>query len=107
MTASVSCTVVGPNAGPLSDASISLLVVNPAYPTDEATWGVLGTARSDATGRFRLPYASPRSYVLAVDAPATSAYGSLRLAGVAVSVGSETKTWTLAVPLRGTSYLAS
>jgi len=46
------------------------------YPNDEATWGVLGTARSDATGRFRLPYASPGSSVLAVDAPATSVYGS-------------------------------
>jgi hypothetical protein len=100
MTGSVSGTVVGVNAGPIPDASITLLVVNPAYPTDEATWGVLGTARSDATGRFRLPYASPGSYVLAVDAPAGSAYGSLRLPGVAVSVGAETKTGTLTVPLR-------
>jgi len=100
MTGSVRGTVVGANAGPLADASIALLVVNPAYPNDEATWGVLGTARSDATGRFRLPYASPGSYVLAVDAPATSAYGTLRLPGLAVSIGAETKTGTLAVPLR-------
>jgi len=100
VTGSVSGTVAGVNAGPIADASITLLVVNPSYPTDEATWGVLGTARSDATGRFRLPYASPGSYVLAVDAPATSAYGSLRLPGVAVSVGAETKTGMLTVPLR-------
>ena len=100
VTGSVSGTVAGVNAGPIADASITLLVVNPSYPTDEATWGVLGTARSDATGRFRLPYASAGSYVLAVDAPATSAYGSLRLPGVAVSVGAETKTGTLTVPLR-------
>ncbi|PYP50269.1 MAG: hypothetical protein DMD45_11770, partial [Gemmatimonadetes bacterium] len=79
VTGSVSGTVMGQNAGPIADASITLLVVNPNYPSDEATWGVLGTARSDATGRFRLPYASPGSYVLAVDAPATSVYGSLRL----------------------------
>src|SRR2546427_6104570 len=39
--------------------------------------------RSDAIGRFRLPHASPGSYVLAVDAPATSTYGSLRLPNVA------------------------
>src|SRR5207247_9077862 len=74
---SVSGTVMGQNDGAIADASIALLVVNPNYPTDEATWGVLGTARSDATGRFRLPYASPGSYVLAVDAPATSVYGGL------------------------------
>jgi len=100
MTGSVSGTVAGVNAGPIPDASIALLVVNPNYPTDEASWGVVGTARSDATGRFRLPYASPGSYVLAVDAPATSAYGSLRLPGVAVSIGAETQTGTLTVPIR-------
>ena len=100
VTGSVSGTVAGVNAGSIADASITLLVVNPSYPTDEATWGVWGTARSDATGRFRLPYASPGSYVLAVDAPATSAYGSLRVPGVAVSVGAETKTGMLVVPLR-------
>ena len=100
VTGSVSGTVMGVNAGPIADASITLLVVNPNYPTDEATWGVLGTARSDAIGRFRLPHASPGSYVLAVDAPATSTYGSLRLPNVAVSIGAETKTGTLMVPLK-------
>jgi hypothetical protein len=100
MTGSVSGTVVGATAAPIADASIALLVVNPVYPNDEATWGVLGTARSDATGRFRLPYASPGSYVLAVDAPATSAYGSLRLPDVSVSIGAETKTGTVTVPAR-------
>jgi len=98
VTGSVSGTVMGQNAGPIADASITLLVVNPNYPSDEATWGVLGTARSDATGRFRLPYASPGSYVLAVDAPATSVYGSLRLPGLSVSTGVETQTGSLIVP---------
>ncbi len=54
VTGSVSGTVMGQNAGPIADASIALLVVNPNYPNDEATWGVLGTARSDANGVFRL-----------------------------------------------------
>jgi len=98
ITGSVSGTVMGQNDGPIADASIALLVVNPYYPNDEATWGVLGTARSDATGQFRLPYASPGSYVLAVDAPATSPYGGLRLASVSVSTGVETQTGTLIVP---------
>jgi len=98
VTGSVSGTVMGQNAGPIADASIALLVVNPYYPNDEATWGVLGTARSDATGRFRLPYASPGSYVLAVDAPATSVYGGLRLPNVSVATGVETQTGTLTVP---------
>jgi hypothetical protein len=75
VTGSMSGTVMGQNAGPIADASIALLVVNPYYPNDEATWSVFGTARTDATGRFRLPYASPGTYVLAVDAPATSAMG--------------------------------
>ena len=98
VTGSVSGTVMGQNAGPIADTSIALLVVNPNYPNDEATWGVLGTARSDATGLFRLPYASPGSYVLAVDAPATSVYGGLRLPNVSVSTGVETQTGTLIVP---------
>ena len=98
VTGSVSGTVMGQNDGPIADASITLLVVNPNYPSDEATWGVLGTARSDATGRFRLPYASPGSYVLAVDAPATSVYGSLRVPGVSVHTGTETQTGTSIVP---------
>ena len=89
---------MGQDDGPIADASIALLVVNPNYPNDEATWGVLGTARSDATGRFRLPYASPGSYVLAVDAPATSVYGGLRLPNVSVSTGVETQTGPLIVP---------
>jgi hypothetical protein len=98
VTGSVSGTVMGQNDGPVADASIALLVVNPYYPNDEATWGVLGTARSDGTGRFRLAYASPGSYVLAVDAPATSVYGGLRLPNVSVSTGVETQTGTLIVP---------
>ena len=84
-----------------ADAWIALLIVNPNYPNypnDEATWGVLGTARSDATGQFRLPYASPGSYVLAVDAPATSVYGGVRLPNLSVSTGIETQTGTLIVP---------
>src|SRR5213080_3617595 len=101
LTGSVSGTVMGQNDGAIADASIALLVVNPNYPTDEATWGVLGTARSDATGRFRLPYASPGSYVLAVDAPATSVYGGLRLPNVSVSTGAETQTGPLIVPHKG------
>ncbi len=98
VTGSVSGTVMGQNAGPIADASIALLVVNPYYPNDEATWGVLGTARSDATGQFRLPYASPGTYVLAVEAPATSVYGSLRLPNVSIATGVETRTGTLIVP---------
>ena len=97
MTGSVSGTVVGPSAEPIADASIALLVVNPVYPNDTATWGVLGTARSDATGRFLLPYASPGGYVLTADAAASSAYGGVRVP-VTVSVGAETQTGTLVVP---------
>src|SRR5439155_309365 len=81
-----------------ADSSSAIIVVNPNYQNDEATWGVLGTARSDSTGLFRLPYASPGSYVLAVDAPATSVYGGLRLPNVSVSTGVETQTGTLIVP---------
>src|SRR5437667_11390556 len=98
VTGSVSGTVMGQNDGAIADASIALLVVNPNYPTDEATWGVLGTARSDATGRFRLPHASPGSYVRAGDAPPTSLYGGLRPPNVSVSTAAETQTGPLTVP---------
>src|SRR5437879_13375999 len=97
-TESVGGTVLRENAGPSADPSIALLVVNANCPNDEATWGVLGTARSDATGLSRLPYASPGSYVLAVDAPATSVFGGVRLPNLSVSTGIETQTGTLIVP---------
>jgi Carboxypeptidase regulatory-like domain/Domain of unknown function (DUF4382) len=89
VTGSVTGTVMAANAGPIADASITL-VGNGS--------GVFGTARTDATGQFRLPYASPGTYALAVEAPATSPYGVVQLPTVAVSIGRETQVGTVVVP---------
>ncbi len=98
MTGALRGTVIGPGDGPIPDASVSLLKVNPVYPSDTATWGVFGTTRTDATGAFKMPYVHPDTdFVLLVEAPVSSVYGAV--AGpVAVTRGVETQVGTIALP---------
>lgn len=100
LTGSLRGTVSGAGAGSIEGASVSLLVKNPAYPSDTSAWGVLGTGRTDAAGGFRMAYVRPDTgYVLLVEAPATSAYGAAaRL--VDVSLGTETQIGNIVVPLK-------
>jgi hypothetical protein len=100
MTGSIRGTVTGAGGGLISNASVSVLKVNPVYPADTAAWGVFGTTRTDAAGAFMMPYVRPDAdYVLRVEAPATSSYGGVASA-MAVKRGATTELGILSLPLK-------
>lgn len=100
LTGSLRGAVTGAGDGPIPDASVTLLTKNPVYSADTATWGVSGTARTDAAGMFRMAYVRPDpSYVLLVEAPSSSAFGAVARS-VAVAVGPETQLGTIVAPLK-------
>jgi len=100
LTGSLRGAVTGAGDGPIPDASVTLLQKNPVYPADTATWGVLGTARTDAAGLFRMPYVRPgTSYTLVVEAPSSSTFGAVA-GSVAVARGAETQVGTIVVPVK-------
>jgi hypothetical protein len=99
-TGSIAGTVVGAGGGPLADATASLYAVipsaSPGSPTP--TVALWETARTDATGRFVLPYLAPgRTYSLTVDAALESSYGSATRS-VSVTTGTETSVGTVTIP---------
>lgn len=99
MTGALSGTVTGTGAGPVPDASVSLLKVNPVYP-DTLTWGVFGTTRTDASGAFKMPYVHPDpDLVLLIEAPVSSVFGAVAQ-HVAVTRGAETRVGIIALPLK-------
>ncbi len=102
LTGSLRGAVTGAGAagGPIPDASVSLLKQNPVYPSDTATWGVFGTARTDAAGMFRMAYVRPdTSYVLLVEAPSSSPFGAVARSAT-VARGAETQVGTIVLPLK-------
>lgn len=101
LTGSLRGTVIGSSGGgPIADASVSVLKVNPSYPVDTATWGVFGTTRSDAAGAFEMPYVCADSaYVLVIEAPTTSLYGSVARPQ-AVTARSATQVGIISLPLK-------
>jgi len=94
---SVSGTVTGEGDAPIGDASVTLWVPNPSFPTDTAAWAVVAAGKTDASGVFRLPYVGPGTYVASVEPPSGSPYGVLWRSDVAVTVGQETRLGTIAV----------
>lgn len=100
LTGSLRGAVTGAGDGPIADASVTLLTKNPVYPADTATWGVSGTARTDAAGMFQMPYVRPDTgYVLLAEAPLSSAFGAAARS-VAVARGAETQLGTIVAPLK-------
>jgi len=100
LTGSLRGAVTGAGDGPIPDASVTLLQKNPVYPADTATWGVFGTARTDAAGLFRMAYVRPDpSYVLVVEAPSSSAFGAAARSAT-VARGAETQLGTIVLPLK-------
>jgi hypothetical protein len=95
------------SGAPVVNASLRLYLGNPSAPED--TWSTLATARSDANGGFRFAYVTPssywvgtgqagRTYIVAVDAPATSGLGRSLLPNVQVATGVETAVGTAILP---------
>ena len=100
LTGSLSGTVSAAGDGPIADASVTLLVKNPSFPTDTSAWGVSGTGRTDTAGGFRMAYVRPDTgYVLLVEAPSGSTYGAAAVP-VTVMLGTETHVGNIVVPAK-------
>jgi hypothetical protein len=99
LSGSVSGTVRATAGGATADAAVELLAPDALRPDNESAWAVAGTARTDASGNFRIAYVTPGLYVLVADAPLDSPDGKARLLGVSVSTGTETAVGTVLLPL--------
>jgi len=76
-------TSAGP-AGPVADATVS------AWGGGPNNWYILSTGKTDAAGHYRLAYLLPGTYIVGVEPPAGSNFGSALDSNVAVNRGFET-----------------
>ena len=92
---------------PVVDASLRLYLGDPGMP--ENTWSTLATAKTDANGAYRFAYVTRssywtgtstagRSYIVAVDPPATATLARTLVPGVQVTAGAETTIGTTVLP---------
>lgn len=92
-------TVVGdPGAGspaPIENATVS------AYGHSDGAWQIFSTGRTDAAGNYRIAYLRAGSYIVQVDPPASSGWGSDRDSSVSVTAGAETNHSVTLVPFEG------
>jgi len=103
-TGSVSGVVTGDTlaaySAPIKDVTITVYSGDPAHAEDE--WWVRATGRTDATGRFRIAYLLPGTYILRADAPRASPFTPGVRANVIVTAGTEVVNQGITLP-RGTS----
>ena len=59
--------------GPIKDVAVTVYSGDPR--AHESTWSVRATGRTDATGRFKIAYLLPGTYIVRSDAPRTSPFG--------------------------------
>ncbi|NIM49558.1 MAG: DUF4382 domain-containing protein [Gemmatimonadales bacterium] len=98
-TGSISGAVVGADqGGPIPGAAIRVFLGDPAMP--ENTWALMSSGKADAVGSFQIGYLTPRTYIIRVDAPASSAYGHAVVPAVVVTAGQETSVGTVTLPAR-------
>ncbi len=76
-------TSAGP-AGPVADATVS------AWGGGPSNWYILSTGKTDAAGHYRLAYLLPGTYIVGVEPPSGSEFGSALDSNVAVNRGFET-----------------
>ncbi len=76
-------TSAGP-AGPVADATVS------AWGGGPSNWYILSTGKTDAAGLYRLAYLLPGTYIVGVEPPSGSNFGSALDSNVAVNCGFET-----------------
>ncbi len=74
----------GGSAGPVTDATVS------AWGGGPNNWYVLSTGKTDAAGHYRLAYLLPGTYIVGVEPPSGSNFGSALDSNVAVNQGFET-----------------
>src|SRR6266581_4422066 len=87
-TGNIAGTVIydtsGGPAGPVADATVS------AWGGGPNNWYILSTGKSDAAGHYRLAYLLPGTYIVGVEPPSGSNFGSALDSNVAVNKGFET-----------------
>ena len=82
-TGSIAGTVSGPS-GAVNGATVS------AWGGGPSNWYIYSTGVTDTGGHYRLAYLLPGTYIVGVDAPASSNFGSVLDSNVAVNKGFET-----------------
>jgi hypothetical protein len=100
-TGSLSGSISGEGGGALADATVTLYAIIPSAPPGSPTPSLAfwETARTDAGGRFVLPYlSSGRTYSLVAEGGLASPHGSATPRQVSVTAGSETNLGTVTVP---------
>lgn len=109
-TGTISGTVRAKTASgaPVADASLRLYFGKLSQP--ENTWGVYGTAKTDANGAFKFSYVTRSAwmnsrgalaggtYIVAVDPPSSSGLGRVLAKDFVVTSGQDTPTGTIVVP---------
>ena len=89
----------GGAAGPVADATVQ------AWGGGPNNWYILSTGKTDAAGQYRLAYLLPGTYIVGVDAPSGSNYGTALDSNVAVNAGSETSHDVVLSKFRGAVYI--
>ena len=79
---------VAEHQGPIKDVAVTVYSGDPR--ANENTWSVRATGRTDATGRFKIAYLLPGTYIVRSDAPRSSPFGSGLRYGVDVHRGAGT-----------------
>jgi uncharacterized protein DUF4382 len=72
------------SVGPVADATVS------AWGGGANNWYILSTGKTDAAGHYRLAYLLPGTYLVGVEPPSGSNFGSALDSNVAVNKGFET-----------------
>jgi hypothetical protein len=70
--------------GPVADATVT------AWGGGPGNWYILSTGKTDAAGHYRLAYLLPGTYIVGVEPPSGSSFGSAVDSNVAVNRGAET-----------------
>jgi len=87
-------TSTGP-VGPVADATVT------AWGGGPANWYIVSTGKTDASGHYRLAYLLPGTYIMGVDPPSGSNYGTALDSNVAVNKGFETTHDVMLSAFRG------
>ena len=89
----------GGSVGPVANATVS------AWGGGPGNWFILSTGKTDATGHYRLAYLLPGTYIVGVDPPSGSNYGTALDSNVAVNAGFETTHNVVLSAFHGAVYI--
>lgn len=87
------------SAGPIAHATVS------AWGGGPSNWYIYSTGTTDAAGHYRLAYLLPGTYIVGVDPPSASAFGSALDSNVVVARGVETQHSVTLSAFRGGVFI--